>query len=57
MIKEHKKKAATPIINPDTDLEVKKKVFMSVPYVPGLSEEFEESFDIPVYNSITTKTW
>ena len=37
MDKESKKKPATPIINPDTGLEVKKKFLISVPYVPDLS--------------------
>ena len=40
MIKESEKKPATPITNPDTSLEVKKSAFISVPYVPGLSEDF-----------------
>ena len=44
MIKESEKKPATPIINPDIPLEVKKNVFISVPYVPGLSEQFRRIF-------------
>ena len=44
MIKETEKKPATAIINPGTGLEVKKNVFISVPYVPGLSEEFRRKF-------------
>ena len=34
----------TSILNPDTALEVKKNVFISVPYVPGLSEKFRRIF-------------
>ena len=47
MIEETEKKAATVIINLDTGLEHKKKkknVFISVSYVPGLSEEFRRIF-------------
>ena len=44
VIKEHNKKPSTPIIYPHTGLEVKKKVFISVPYVPGLSKEFRRTF-------------
>ena len=44
MIKEIEKKLATPSINPDTGLEVKKNAFISFPYVPGLSEEFWRIF-------------
>ena len=40
-----------PIIRSCTGLEVKKNVFISVPYVAGLSEKFKKSFDIPVYRS------
>ena len=51
MIKESEKKTATPTINPDTYLEVKKNVFRSVPYVPDLSEEFRRIIDISMYGS------
>ena len=34
-IKETEKNPATPIINPDGSLEVKKDVFISIPYLPG----------------------
>ena len=56
MIKEPEKKPATAIRNPDTGLEVKKNIiskcmdlvytdiFISVPYVPGLSKEFRRIF-------------
>ena len=44
MIKESEKKPATAIINLDTGLEVKKKVFISVPHVSRLSEEFRRIF-------------
>ena len=44
MIKDSEKKPETPIINTDTGLEVKNNVFISVPYVPGLSEEFKIIF-------------
>ena len=40
MIKGSEKKLVTPIINPGMGLEVKKNVFIPVPYVPGLTEEF-----------------
>ena len=52
MINESENKPATPIISQDTGLEVKKNVFISVPYVPGLREEFRRiSFDLPVHKS------
>ena len=44
MIKEYQKKSATPITNPDTGLKVKKNIFMSVPCVPGPSEEFRRIY-------------
>ena len=44
MIKETEKKPATLIINPDTGLDIKKNIFISIPYVPGLSEEFGRIF-------------
>ena len=44
MIKESGKKPVTPIINPDTGLEVKKNIFTSVHYIPGSSEEFRRIF-------------
>ena len=51
MITELEKKPATPVINPDTGLHVKKDIFISVPYVPGLCEEFRRIFCIPVYKA------
>ena len=54
MIKETEKKPTTPILNPDTSLEVKKNVFISV--LPGLSEEFRRTFfDIIVCKSSSKK--
>ena len=44
IIKETRKKQATPIINPDTGLEVEKNVFFSILYVSSLSEEFIKIF-------------
>ena len=44
MIKESENKPTTPIINPDTGLKGKQNVIISVPYVPGLSEEFRRMF-------------
>ena len=44
MTKESEKKPATPITNLDTGLEVKKNIFISVPYVPGLSKDFKRIF-------------
>ena len=38
------KETTDSIINPDTALEVEKNVFIPVPYVPGLSEEFRSIF-------------
>ena len=32
------------LVNPDTGLEVKKSVFISAPYFPGLSESFKQLF-------------
>ena len=32
------------LINPETGLEVKKSVFISAPYFPGLSESFKQLF-------------
>ena len=43
MIKETEKKAATPIINPDTGLEVKKNVSISFLYIPNLTENLVKS--------------
>ena len=43
MIEEYEKKLTTPIINPDTGLEVKKNAFISAPYVPDLSEKFRSA--------------
>ena len=39
-----KRKPTTPIVNPDTGLEMKKNIFISVPHVPGLSKEFRRFF-------------
>ena len=43
------KKNPAHIINPDTGLEVKKNVFISVPYVPDLGEELRR---ISQYSSL-----
>ena len=51
MIKESENKLATPIINPDIGLEVKINVFISILYVPSLSEEFRRIFQHTVYKS------
>ena len=48
--KESEKKQATHMVHLDSGLEVKRK-FHLCPYVPGLSRNLEESFDIPVYRS------
>ena len=39
IIKEPPNKALTFIINPETGLEVKKNILISIPYVLGLSKE------------------
>ena len=44
MITEPKKKTFTPILDSETCLEIKEIIFNSVPYVPGLSEEFRRIF-------------
>ena len=44
MIKESEKKPATPMINPDTGLEVKSNIFISVHYVQGIIEELRRIF-------------
>ena len=44
MIMELKKKPSTPIINPETGLEIKKGMFISTNYIPGLSEELRRIF-------------
>ena len=44
MIYKIKKEPSTPMINPDTGLEVKKNVFISAPYFPDLSEKFRRIF-------------
>ena len=58
MIKESEEKQATPIINPDAGLDIKKNVFISVPFVPCLSEEFRSIFQhtsVPViFNGANT---
>ena len=38
------KKVSTPIINPEIGLNIKTIVFISVPYVPCISEEFRRIF-------------
>ena len=45
IIKKPEKKPQTPIINPETGLEVQKKKLISVSYVPGLGEEFRRTFN------------
>ena len=40
MTEETEKKPGIPIMNPDIALKVNKNAFISVPYVPGLSEDF-----------------
>ena len=40
MIKEPGKKPSTSIKYPESGMEIKRRVFISVPYVSGLSEEF-----------------
>ena len=49
-IKSLERKPTTSTKNSDTGLEVNKNIFISVPYVPGLSEEFSH---IPVYRSFS----
>ena len=49
IIKEPEKRPASPIINPDTGLEVKKNVSISVLNIPGSVRNLEESFNIPLY--------
>ena len=44
MIKEPGKKPLTPIINPNNSLELKEIVYITIPYVPGLSEELRKIF-------------
>ena len=44
IIKYPGKKQTTPPQNHDTGLEVNKNIFISVPYVPGLCEEFRRIF-------------
>ena len=51
ILKDLEKKPTTPIVNPDTGLEINKNIFMSVPYIPGLSVEFRRIFYILVYRS------
>ena len=41
--KEPENKSPTHIINPETCMEIKKTVFISVNYIPGLSEEFRST--------------
>ena len=44
IIKSWEKKPVSPIVNPNSDLEVNKNFFISVPYVPGFNEEFRRFF-------------
>ena len=39
-----RKGTSNPIINPETGLEIKKNILISVPYVPGIGEEFGKNF-------------
>ena len=48
MMKELGKKASTPILNPETGLEIKKRVFIPVLCISGLSEEFKRIFQYKV---------
>ena len=45
MMKELEKNPSTSIINPETGLDIKKIVFISLPYVSGFSEEFRSIFN------------
>ena len=38
------KKRSTPIIHPETGMYIKKTVFISVSYIPGLSEALRRTF-------------
>ena len=51
MLKETEKKPATPIINQDIGLEVKKNVFIPVPMFLASEKNLENFFNIPVYMS------
>ena len=42
--KNEKKKPPAPIINPETGLQVKTDILISVPYVPSLTEELQRIF-------------
>ena len=44
MLKDPEKKPPTSIINPDTGIQVKKNLVISVSYVSGFSEEFRRIF-------------
>ena len=44
IIKESEKKPESPITNSDTGLEVKKNVYISVPYVPGLVKILKNTY-------------
>ena len=52
IIKYPEKKPTIPTENSDTCLEVNKNIFISIPCVPDLSDEFR-FFDIPVYRSFS----
>ena len=43
-IKDLEKKSTTLTVNPDICLKVNKNIFIPVPYVPGLSENFRRIF-------------
>ena len=45
MMKEQERKPSSPILNPETGLETRKKVFISVPYIHGLSEMFRRIYE------------
>ena len=49
IIKETEMKHSTTIINPVTGLEIKKRMFIPVPYIPSFGEEFKRIFHSTVY--------
>ena len=46
MTKQQEKKHSTQIIHPESGIGNKKSAIMSVPYVPGFSEEFRRIFQL-----------
>ena len=46
-------KQEVPTKNPDTGLEVNKNIFISVSYVPGLSEELRKFYDVTRHRSFS----